>query len=242
MKIRPTVLFLHRWVGLIVGLFLVMQGMTGAILAFQREIFAALHPALFHASGPADPNVGFSAAIRAAEEAGSRGVQQVRPPDAVWPVWVAFDRRQRGQPGAWASYIDPATGHVLGRHDVSTGFVSTVHSLHEFLLLREYNGRTIIGWFGVILLTLALTGLWTWWPRGGASYKEALTLIRRRPFVRFNLDLHQVTGIWILVVFLSMSISGTAIIFPDVYRGLLGIAAPARPAPAPPRREPFTVD
>jgi uncharacterized iron-regulated membrane protein len=156
---------------------------------------------------------------------------------------VAFDRRQRGQAGgAWASYIDPANGHVLGRRDVSASFVNTVHQLHEFLLLRDHNGREIVGWVGVILMALALTGLWTWWPRGETSWREALTLIRRRPFVRLNLDLHQVAGIWISVVFLSISISGTAMVFPNFYRGLLGITPPARPAAEPPRREPFTID
>lgn len=243
MKIRPTVLFLHRWVGLIVGLFLVVQGSTGAILAFQREIDAALNPALFRASGPADPTINYAAVLRLAEENSGKPVQQIRPPDAVWPVWVAFDRRQRGQPGGtWASYVDPATGHVLGRRDISASFVNTVHQLHEFLWLREHNGRTIVGWIGFILMAMAITGIWTWWPRRGASYRDALTLIRRRPFTRFNLDLHQVAGIWICVVFLSITVSGTAIIFPNIYRGLLGIEAPARPAPAPPRRDPFAVD
>lgn len=41
---------------------------------------------------------------------------------------------------------------------------------------------------------------------------------------------------------LSISVSGTAIVFPQVYRGLLGIAAPVRPAPGPHRAEPFALD
>ncbi|MBR0657278.1 PepSY-associated TM helix domain-containing protein [Plastoroseomonas arctica] len=225
---RASFLFLHRWIGLLLGLVLVLIGLTGSILSFQREIDAALNPALFRASGPADPAIGYAAALRIAEAASGNPGGMVRPPDAVWPVWSVYDRRVRGTPGGfWSTHVDPATGAVLGRRDISESFVATTRQLHEALLLRAWSGREIVGWIGVILLFSSLSGIYLWWPRGGGFWRAA-TLVRRRPFIRLNLDLHAVIGIWIAVVMSVVSFSGIAIIFPGWFRPLLGIAEPAR--------------
>lgn len=40
----------------------------------------------------------------------------IRPPDAVWPVWVVYDRRTRSAFGGfWSTHIAPAASAVLGR-------------------------------------------------------------------------------------------------------------------------------
>jgi uncharacterized iron-regulated membrane protein len=240
---RRAFLWLHRWIGLILGLVLVVIGLTGSLLVFGREIDAALNPALFRAS-PGEATVNFAAAQRIAEEASGRPAGMIRPPDTVWPVWVVYDRRGRGEPGGfWVTHIDPVTGQVLGRRDGSASFVSTMRQLHEALLLRGWNGREIVGWIGVFLFFMSLSGIYIWWPRD-RGWWPSLTLVRRRPFVRLNLDLHGVTGIWISVVMTVVSFSGVAIIFPGWFRPVLGIAEPAPPQrPAgPPRREAPTVD
>ena len=113
---RPALLWLHRWTGLVLGLVLAVIGATGSILAYQREIDAALNPALFRPSGPADPGLTYAAILRLAEAAG-RPVGTIRPPDAVWPVWVVSP--PRGAPGATTAYLDPATGDLLGARSPS---------------------------------------------------------------------------------------------------------------------------
>jgi uncharacterized iron-regulated membrane protein len=294
--IRRWLLLAHRWTGLLLGLVLLLIGVTGSILSFQREIDAALYPSLFRASGPADPAITASAVQRIVE---ARGAQAgtIRPPDAVWPVWVVSPARGPGggggvqgggnqgggnQGGGAGSgvgrgpegmarpaaapaapltlYIDPATGTVLGERDTRDSFISVTRQLHENLLLREWSGRQIVGWLGVLTLLFCLTGIWIWWPRDGA-FGRALVQIRKRPSVVLNLDLHRVIGIWMAVVLAVVSVSGVAIIFPNWFRPLLGITAPTpggppgqamsgqamsgQPgpgAPQPPRREPMRLD
>jgi len=223
MSIKPKLLWLHRWVGLVLGLVMVLLGVTGSILSFQREIDAALNPALFRASGPADPAFGYAAALRVAQATSSSPIGMIRPPDPVWPVWIAYERRARGEgpQGFWTTHIDPATGTVLGRRDVSVSFISTVRQLHEAFLLRGMGGREWVGYAGVVLFLLSLSGIWLWWPR--ANFWRGFVLIRRRPFIRFNLDLHAVSGIWISLVMATVAFSGTAIIFPNWFRPLLGL-------------------
>ena len=239
MTMRRALLLTHRWAGLVLGLALVLIGITGSILSFQREIDAALNPALFRASGSANPDLSYGAILRQAEAATGRPAGSIRPPDSVWPVWVVSP--VRGQRGAATAYLDPATGAVLGERDGRAGFIGTTRQLHEALLLRDWGGHEAVGWLGVALLVFALSGIWLWWPRQG-SPGRALVTIRRRPSLLFNLDLHRVIGIWMAAVLAVVAVSGVVLIFPGWFRPVFGIAPPVAAAPAPPRREPMTVD
>ncbi|MDO9711704.1 PepSY-associated TM helix domain-containing protein [Paracraurococcus lichenis] len=222
MTARRALLLGHRWIGLVLGLVLALLGASGSILSFQREIDAALHPALFTASGPASPEIGYAAIMRAAEAAG-RPVGGIRPPDAVWPVWIVSP--PRGARGGLTGTYDPATGALLGEWDTRAGFVGTVRQFHEVLLLREQGGREIVGWLGVLTLLFCGTGLWLWWPRQG-GLGRALVTLRRRPALLLNLDLHRLVGVWTVLVLAVVAFSGVAIVFPGWFRPLLGIAAP----------------
>ncbi|MFC7473651.1 PepSY-associated TM helix domain-containing protein [Dankookia sp. GCM10030260] len=227
MTARRALLLAHRWVGLVLGLVLAVIGATGSILSYQREIDAALNPALFRPDGPADPALTYAAIQRLAETAG-RPVGGIRPPDAVWPVWVVSP--PRGARGATTAYLDPATGRLLGERDARAGFIGTTRDLHDTLMLRAWGGREAVGWLGVLTLLFCASGIWLWWPRDGALGR-ALVTIRRRPAVMLNLDLHRVVGIWLAAVLAVVAFSGVAIIFPGWFRPLLGIAAPAAGAP-----------
>ncbi|SDB43246.1 PepSY-associated TM helix domain-containing protein [Belnapia rosea] len=241
MTIRRALLLGHRWLGLILGLVMLLLGVTGSILSFQREIDAALNPALFRPGGPPNPDLGYAAILKLAEQATGRAPGSIRAPDAVWPVWVVSPPRMRGTPPGPSAFLDPASGTLLGERDGRGSFIGVTRQLHEALLLREWGGHEAVGWFGVLLLLFCLSGIWLWWPRQG-SLAAALVTIRRRPSVVLNLDLHRVIGIWMAVVLSVVAVSGTAIIFPGWFRPLLGIAEATPPAPAPPRREPMTVD
>ena len=241
LSISRVLLLAHRWAGLVLGLVLVLIGITGSILSFQREIDAALNPALYRASGPADAALGFAEILRRAEAATGRPAGSIRPPDAVWPVWIVSPPRMRGGPPAASAYLDPATGALLGERDARGSFIATTRQLHDTLLLRDWGGHEAVGWLGVLLILFSLSGIWLWWPKQG-SLGRALVTIRRRPSVVFNLDLHRVIGIWMAVVLAVVSLSGVVLIFPAWFRPMLGVAEPVQAAPAPPRRDPMLLD
>ena len=60
------------------------------------------------------------------------------------------------------------------------------------------DGRTFVGWLGVAMLVLGLTGLVLWWPKRG-QWKYAFFVRRTATGLRFHRELHAATGIWIFV-------------------------------------------
>ena len=44
--IRKVFVFLHRWVGLALALFLIIEGLTGSLLAFRGDLTRFFDPAL----------------------------------------------------------------------------------------------------------------------------------------------------------------------------------------------------
>ncbi len=246
LTVTRVLLLTHRWAGLVLGLVLVVIGVTGSILSFQREIDAALNPALYRPSGPANPEITYTAILRLAETATGRTPGTIRPPDAVWPVWIVSPPRVRGGASAPTAYLDPATGALLGERDARGSFIAVTRQLHDTLLLRAWGGHEAVGWLGVLMVLFSASGIWLWWPKQG-SLGRALVLIRSRPSVVFNLDLHRVIGIWMAVVLAVVSFSGVVLIFPNWFRPLVGVAAPAQPGGPqqggpPPRREPMRLD
>ena len=47
-KLRPKIFTIHSWIGLIVGIFIAIMGLTGSGIVFMHELDHTLNPALMH--------------------------------------------------------------------------------------------------------------------------------------------------------------------------------------------------
>jgi len=129
------------------------------------------------------------------------------------------ERRQGAQGGraGLQLFIDPVSGEVLGsRKAALPGLLIFAHQLHgNFLMGRD--GRTyVVGWLGVAMCILGLSGLVLWWPKKG-QWKYAFKVRSTASGLRFHRELHAATGIWIFVVFLAVSFSGVVIAWPQTF-------------------------
>jgi uncharacterized iron-regulated membrane protein len=122
-------------------------------------------------------------------------------------------------------YLDPPTGAVLDKADFRSSLVGFLHVFHENLTIPQYSGRQIVGWVGVGMLVLSLTGIWLWWPRRG-SLLAALRW-RRAPHVSSNL--HHVLGFWISIPLAIVSLTGIYLSFPQTARSLTSAVVPMQP-------------
>ncbi|HEY8254185.1 MAG TPA: PepSY-associated TM helix domain-containing protein [Rhizomicrobium sp.] len=122
-----------------------------------------------------------------------------------------------GRAGGLQLFIDPVSGEVLGsRKAAAPGLLIFAHQLHgNFLIGRD--GRTlVVGWLGVAMCILGLSGLVLWWPRKG-QWKYAFKVRSTASGLRFHRELHAATGIWIFLVFLAVSFSGVVIAWPQTF-------------------------
>lgn len=236
---RRVWLLVHRWIGLGLGANLALLGLTGSINVFGRELDVALNPALFAATRTAHP-IDTVAALRIAGATFPEPVRFIRAPDRIVPVWVGMVRRHGD---LWTVDIDPGTGAVLGVRDLDASFTRIVYKLHSELLLRRWWGKQMVGVLGLVLLTMAISGLVLWWPAHG--FWRTLFRLRTRPRQLLYHDLHALFGVWGGLVLLLVAVTGVGTVFPGLIRPAVQLASPVAttPRPAvPARRLPFAID
>jgi uncharacterized iron-regulated membrane protein len=210
----------HRWLGLLLALPLLVQGLTGGILAVT-PLWDALRPTPAVSVGAPRP----ASAILAA--AAMPGLVAVRygPPEPGTAAMV--DLAQAGQRMAELQVlVDPASLAILGTRRPSVAY-RWVHSLHENLLLPTMPGRSIVGWFGVGLLLLGLSGLVLWWPAATGRWWAAMRVTNRARGMRLQRELHGAAGFWACAMLVVMSVGGVSLAFPVTIRSMLAVPGAA---------------
>ncbi|HXH03973.1 MAG TPA: PepSY-associated TM helix domain-containing protein [Candidatus Competibacteraceae bacterium] len=211
---RSLLTALHKYLGLCLGVLFVLSGLTGSVLVFRHELDAWLNPHILRsqphgrASRPlADIVVAARSAlpegtpIRLVAPRNESGVYQVffRVPDpAVVRVEVA---------------VDPYDGKVRAVREWGGYAISWLYRLHESLLLGRI-GHAALGWCGLAILVLLLSGLWLWWPRRGA-WPQALVFRSGAGTARRLFDVHRLGGVYGLVVVLVIVSCGVAMVFEE---------------------------
>jgi uncharacterized iron-regulated membrane protein len=227
----------HLYLALIAGVFVIILGLTGAIMAFEPELDHVLHAKLSYVT-PRTHRLSLAdlgAAVQRAfpgEHIG--GYLLSSSPDIAAGVSI-----KRGEVA-----IDPYTGAVLGVREGGQDFLGWVHQLHLRLTIRNKadTGKTIIKWAGVAMMILLLSGIYLWWPVKRISIAAGAT------GRRFWFDVHNAVGIFSLVFLLVLTFTGVMIGFeestvPMFYRmtGSEATKAPQTPPP-PPGARPITPD
>jgi uncharacterized iron-regulated membrane protein len=251
MTFRQLLQEIHLWLALILFVPLVILGLTGSILVYHDDFpswFGSDETRYTLVSGTPQP---VDAIIAAAQSAMGEGVKPAAinlPANPGQPAVVRFARAQgqapgqapgqgtgapQGGPGGMMGSgqvrIDPVSLAVL---DVQKGmnrqggFVGVMHQLHGSLMIPG-AGRDIVGWLGVVMLFLGVSGLIIWWPRPG-QWRQQLTIKRNATPLRLNRDLHNTFGFWGLAVFVIVSFTGLYIVYPQPINAAVGLVTPVR--------------
>ncbi|HWX89179.1 MAG TPA: PepSY-associated TM helix domain-containing protein [Rhizomicrobium sp.] len=235
--LRRTLFTVHMWIGLTLGLLLAVLGLSGSLLVYDQAIadFLIPPPHAQTAGPPLSLTMLADAAREAAAERGLEGgqMQMILPQktsDAlvvrlggISPMGNMPGMRRESRSGLQI-FIDPVSGEVLGtRNAVLPPLLTFAHQLHGNFLMGR-SGRPLIGWLGVAMCLLGLTGLVLWWPKRG-QWKYAFKVRSEATGLRFHRELHAATGIWMFFVFMAVSYSGLVLAWPQA----MGVNPPGRP-------------
>jgi uncharacterized iron-regulated membrane protein len=197
---KRALLTLHKWAGLVAGLFLFLLGASGSALVFENGIDRALNPSFYYVQ-PKGERLPLSDLLARANAAD--------PTDPVGGIRIADAPDQAYELSARARrsiMVDPYTGRILGTRDREKSLARWLHLLHTRFLAGE-RGELAAGWLSVIMLGLALSGLYLWWPRRLLSVKTAAS------WKRANFDLHNVVGFYSSAVLTLIAFSAILIAF-----------------------------
>ncbi|MFM1887333.1 MAG: hypothetical protein RL026_2490 [Pseudomonadota bacterium] len=234
MSARRAWLTLHLWLGLSLGLWFVLVGLTGSLLVFYPQIDRWLQPRPAvegHCTGPLAWQPVLEA-LQAAAPAGATGRWRLELPRGPGvPVHA------RLQDAAAASKlhapllfsVDPCTLQVVPRGRWGETAMTFVYDLHYQLLL-EHAGREAVGWGGLVLCLSLASGLLLWWPRG--AWWPALRPQWRRGAARRTWDLHTRAGVYGSGLLLLLALTGSLLAWPARLDSWLQPLSPPRSTPA----------
>lgn len=261
-NVRTFWTVIHRWAGLVMAGFLVIAGLTGALLAWNNELDAAFNPELFEAPPPSpeaemlDPLV-LRAQVQAAypQAYAAMAMLDTKPGHALVVRLFGLPDPVTGTlkvPAADQVFVDPYTGRILGERkwgDITQGkknLMPFIYRLHYSLALDEWGGYAL----GIVALLWTLdcfVGAYLTFP---APQRKAPRpwLVRWRPSwqirwkggaYKVNFDLHRAGGLWVWAMLFVLAWSSVAFNLHEVYEPVMRAAFSRQPdtesLPAPQR-------
>jgi len=217
----------HLWLGLSLGLLFVLLGLTGSALVFYTGIDTALHPAIQSGRDDRAPDLN----ARVWDRALTTGRGRWHDAGSKWTLEVT------GEGGAIPARYYPAPGHhgdrmmvwfsadgtrIVRAETWGGDLMSWLYQLHMALLAGDIGGQ-VVGWSGVAMLLLLVSGVVAWWPRG--SWQKALAFKRDAAPIRRLRDLHKLSGLWSMALLFALVATGVLLALPTVTQALFGPAA-----------------
>ncbi|WP_069658684.1 PepSY-associated TM helix domain-containing protein [Arcticibacter eurypsychrophilus] len=206
MTIKKLIGKLHLWLGLISGLLVLFLGITGCILAFEREIENATQPYRFtktQQSTLLQPSVLKQIADQElpGKAAHSIGYEPGKSATAVY-------YGEKPEAYYYIVFLNPYTGKVLEVKNMSDDFFRIVIMGHFYLWLPPHIGQPILASATLVFVLLMITGVILWWPRHKTAFKQRFTIKWNARWRRRNYDLHNVLGFYITWVAIFLALTG----------------------------------
>ena len=208
--VRKALFQVHLWLGIGVGLYVLVISVSGSALVFRREIMrkysrkAVVLTPSSHRMNAAEMKTAVEQFYPTYE------IDSVREPDRHdRPDTVVLERDKK----RIERLFDPYTGIDLGDPESNVDrAVQWLVNLHDNLLSGQ-TGRLVNGIGSLFVTLLALTGAIVWWP-GIKNWRRSIRVDGSAQFARFNWDLHSAIGFWCSSFVLVWGVSGICFCFP----------------------------
>ena len=219
---RRTLIVVHRWLALVVGIVLSVRRRERNGARIRRSdrprpesaVSGGCLPGAHHS--PIDSLVARVEAAVPGAQVGSVAFSSAR--DQAWTMSA----------GALTVFVDPYTGNINGTRTGAQSQATFARRLHVFHveLMAGKTGRAIVGAVTAVALLVLITGIVLWWP------DKLVRIHTSASWKRINFDLHHALGIVAAPVLIVITASGLVIHY-DVLTNLVRSLDAAPPAATP---------
>lgn len=196
-----TLRWLHRWLGLTLGLFISVIGLTGSWLIYDREI-ASPEYVLKANKAPLSLQMLFLKAIPQLPV--NKDIQIVFPVNPSLPYQFRTKEKQ--------VVINQYSGEILMTRSPNYWPVGWFLHLHSELLLGKV-GKQITGWLGIGTMLITLIGIFLWLP---AKWKSGFQIRFNKSRLVLQYDLHKLVGILSAPLLIVALVTGVSLSFSQI--------------------------
>lgn len=204
---------LHLWLGLASGLVVLIVAGTGSLLVFEKELDEWAHHDFYFVYVPSntqrlpmDSLLHHAAAFNKALNITRINIETAAPDRSV--LFMAKKKKQ-----TWQIAVNPYTGKVIKGINYDKRFFTVVLDLHRHLCMDK-TGKAITGASCLIFSIMIITGLVLWWPKRWRMLKQRASIKWSSSWKRLNWDLHAVSGFYVHLVLLAISLTGLTWAYP----------------------------
>jgi uncharacterized iron-regulated membrane protein len=206
-RIRKISDWLHLWLGISVGLLIVIISITGCIYVFERDIrdITETYRKVPVENKPYLPPSALKAIGEKRAGVKISGVQYGPPGEAV-----ALTYTKKPQ-GFTYLYLNPYSGAILKEKILEDDFFRIVLAGHFYLWLPPKIGQPVVCIAVLIFIFLLISGIVMWWPKrwNKANRKKSFNIGRKASFKRLNYDLHNVLGFYVMLIAFVIAVTGS---------------------------------
>ncbi len=220
-------IFIHRYVGLFVGIWICAVGVSGTVMAYYREIDVFLNAEFFAATNsPRHPNLdAMVSTINAAypgrfvlyldryflsrDESYPFVLSEPLPTNAGELDLTSIENFEAA--AALEVFVDPGTATIVGTRPYWT-WIKILRNFHRELFFPG-EGRKFLGALAITLFLTCVAGGVLWWRDSRRRIKRALSFRLSSPGPRFIRDVHTVFGAYGLIVIGWLSFTAALICY-----------------------------
>jgi uncharacterized iron-regulated membrane protein len=230
MQLRKIIGQVHLWLGLSSGVLVCFLGITGCLLAFQKEIDSIRINEQYVL--PQQRPMLAPAALKMSAAAVLPGKQLHSITYGGRDRSAVVSSYHRNPNYYYLVYLNPYSGNVLRVRDMQSDFFRVVLDGHFYLWLPPAIGKPIVASATLIFLLLLISGIVLWWPKNKAARKQRFSLKWQASWRRRNYDLHSVLGFYACVVLVLIAVTGLVWGFEWMAKGVYRISSGGKAAPA----------
>lgn len=216
-QLRNRVFSLHRYLGLAVGLVLVLVGLTGSLLVFHNEIDRVMiNMQIEKIVTPTNPTpLAMDDLVTKVQNSSTNvldfKINYITLPEKTDDPYRIFFSSKDSQ---WSeAIVNPYTGEVLKTRNWNNSLFGIIYQIH-YQLLGGQIGQILVGIVGFFVVILSITGIFLWpgWRRLISGFKIKWNAHQKR----VNFDIHKLVGIIAAVFLIFTNFTGFLWNFYDI--------------------------